>query len=353
MSTTTRNSNAEPSEPGRWLRTAFTVLLAVAFLALLWATWDDVRPKLPETLVLYGFSTVEDAMREGIFPAFQQQWRQQSGKSMEFVASFAGSGAITQKILQRIPAEVAVLSSKLDARRLLVAVRSAEQELPHGGVLSRTPFVIVVREGNPKGIRDFADLRRDGVTIVHADPTTSGGGQWSILAAYGSAFLASGDRDLALELLLGIWRNVTVRLPDARAARREFDAGSADALITYEQDVIGTPTHGRTVGEIIYPQRTILSEQMAIKLDWNIAERQRDLVDAFVAFLWSEEAQRILVEYGFRSPQEELNLSNSKLGRIESPFTLEDLGGTRTAEQEILEGVWREQVLSQLGTAAR
>lgn len=152
---------------------------------------------------------------------------------------------------------------------------------------------------------------------------------------------------------MGIWRNVTVRLPDARAARREFDDGTGDALVTYEQDVIGTPTRGRTAGEIIYPKSTILSEQIAVKLERNIDERQSDLVEAFFEFLWSEEAQRILVEYGFRSPREELNQSNPRLATIESPFTLEDLGGPRTADREILEGVWRERVLPQLEATSR
>jgi len=102
-------------------------------------------------------------------------------------------------------------------------------------------------------------------------------------------------------------------------------------LITYEQDVIPTPGGRRAVGEVVYPKSTIFSEQTVVMLRQNIEKRQRDMVEAFVEFLWSEDAQRSLVEHGFRSPREELNRANPNFGVIESPFTLEDLGGAWSA----------------------
>jgi sulfate transport system substrate-binding protein len=206
----------------------------------------------------------------------------------------------------------------------------------------------VVREGNPKNIRDFADLAAEGTSVLHTDPTTSGSAQLSILAEYGSAFLRTGDPEEAFAQLLGIWKNVTAQAASARAARTEFGNGTGDALITYEQDAIGTPARRPIAGEIIYPRSTVICEHTAVTLDKNVTDRQRRLVDAFFEFLWSRQAQQIFVDYGFHSPVEELNPADSKLGMVELPFTLQSLGGPRRAQREILDAVWRDRVLPEL-----
>jgi len=332
----------------RRFRLALAVLIALLFVILAWQGRDLIRLPTPGTIVLYGFSIMEEVMREGIFPAFQETWQTRTGEHVELVAAFAGSGAITGKIIRRFPAEVAILSSKIDVIHLMeahVLWQSSWDHLPHEGVVVRTPFIIVVREGNPRGITDFADLMREGVVVVQADPTTSGGGQWSILAEYGSALRETGNRDLAWEQLRGIWKNVAApQAPSAREARRRFASGTGDALVTYEQDAIGNPARAPVVGELVYPPRTIISEPTLVKIDRNVAEDQRDLVDGFVEFLWSRQAQQIFVEYGFRSPLEELNQANAKLGMIEDPFTWESLGGARQAERTILKDLWRDRI---------
>lgn len=350
-----RAAAIEGSKSGeRRFRTAITLIVLAFFVLVVWSGRHFVRPPLPRTIVFYGFSTVEEAMRDGVFPAFQERWHGETGERLEFVATFAGSGTITGEILNRVPAEVAILSSKLDARRLRgVGVSgSARQELPHHGILSRSPIVLVVRPGNPQGIRDFEDLARSGVAVVHADPTTSGAAQWSILAAYGSAFLATGDRERAEELLLGIWKNVVASPPDARAARQKFEDGTGDALISYEQDVVAAPGRPAVAGEIVYPRRTVQSEQTVVKVFKHIADDQRDLVDAFVAFLWSPEAQAILAEHGFRGSVDPPSPDDPRFGAVEELFTLDTLGGAVAVEREILEGVWRQRVVPQLEAAA-
>jgi sulfate transport system substrate-binding protein len=294
-----------------------------------------------------------EVMNEGIFPAFQAEWERRRGESLQFISSFAGSGTVTNQIILGVPAEVAVLSLELDARRLVKAgvLRGPSwRQLPNAGVLNRTPFIILVRPGNPKGIHDFSDLARPGIGVVHPDPLTSGGANWAIVAEYGAASRHSPDPTQAgYQLLLGIWRNVVAQAASARAARTQFENGFGDALITYEQEAIRDLARGRLRGKIIYPQSTISSEHTLVVLDKNISAEQHGLVEAFVAFLWGDQAQSIFVNFGYRSVNETLNAGNPLFGHIKDPFLISDFGDWRQAKREIVDAIWKNRVLPKIG----
>lgn len=320
---------------------------------LLWAAWPwlpiarAVKP--PATIVFYGFSILGDTMERGVFPTFQKRWAAQGGAPVEFLSSFAGSGTVTNQVIMGVPAQLVLLSLESDADRLaeagVVPARSW-RALPHQGVVNRTPFVILVRPGNPKGIRDFADLARPGIGIVHPDPLTSGGAQWAIVAEYGAGARAGGgDPAAGEELLAGIWANVVAQASSARAARTQFEHGFGDALITYEQEALQNANREEPRAEIVYPRRTILSEHTLVRVDRRIGPRERGAADAFTRFLWSEEAQRIFVSRGFRSVEERWNADNPAFGRIEEPFTIADYGGWERAKKEIVDGIWKDRVM--------
>lgn len=315
------------------------------------AAWPWVFPSAAplRTLVVYGFSILGEVMQEGIFPAFQEEWKAKTGEDIEFVSSFAASGTITNQVILGVPAQVTILSLELDALRLAdagVVPGPTWKDLPFGGLLNRTPFIIMVRPGNPHGITDFADLTQPGIGIVHPDPLTSGGAQWAILAEYGSVLFTGGDEAQAEEQLLGIWRNVVAQAASARSARTQFETGFGDALITYEQEAVYDLGRGRLSAEIVYPRSTILSEHTVVVVDNNIPPEDRDVVAAFIDFLWTDAAQRTFVEYGFRSVHEALNAAQPEFGDIEFPFTVDDLGGWRAARAEIVEAVWQDRVLA-------
>jgi sulfate transport system substrate-binding protein len=311
--------------------------------------WTRAAPV--RTIVFYGFSILGEVMNQSVFPAFQQLWQAQTGEHVEFITSFSGSGTVTNQIILGVPAEVALLSLELDALRLVeagVLPGPTWRELPFDGVVNRTPFVILVRPGNPRGIGGFEDLARPGVGIVHPDPLTSGGAQWAILAEYGSELRRSGDADAAYAQLLGIWRNVVAQAASARGARTQFESGFGDALITYEQEILYDVSRGRLQGAMVIPPSTILSEHTLVVIERNIPDADRELVGAFVAFLWSHEAQRLFLEYGFRSVYDELNAENPALGVIADPFTVGELGGWATARQTVIVDVWQERVLTEV-----
>jgi sulfate transport system substrate-binding protein len=309
------------------------------------------RARLPRTLVFYGFSILGEALDDAVLPAFVRDWEARTGERVAVVTAFAGSGTITNQIVMGVPADLALLSLELDAERLAKAgvVRAGSwRRLPHSGVVNRTPFILLVRPGNPKGIRDFTDLGRPGVRVVHPDPMTSGGAMWGLLAEYGSGFRRGGPQ-AGYQTLLGVWRNVVAQAASARAARTQFENGFGDVLVTYEQEALkdGGKT-GAGGWQIVYPPSTVQSEHTLVVVDRNVEPGERDLVDALVRFLWSAEAQRLFVRHGFRSVQEDLN-DNPAFGRIEDPFLVRDFGGWDRARDEIVDAVWKERVMKELG----
>jgi sulfate transport system substrate-binding protein len=325
-------------------------LASVALLLSLLA--GSCLPKPPGesgdiTITLYGFSVMKESLEKAIFPGFAAQWKQQHGQVVQFQSSFAGSETVTNQILRGAPADVAILSIERDAQRLQKAgfVTSDWHSLPGRGIVNKTPFVIIVRQGNPKGIKDFSDLAKPGIRLIHPDPISSGGAQWSILAIYGSELQKSEqDKPAALQMLRAIWKNVISTPGSAREARTTFELGNGDALITYELEGLLMKEANAPI-EIVVPQATIFSEHPAVVIDKNITAAKRPVIDAFMQYLWSDEAQQAFVKYHFySSTNDAFNQANTAFGRIEMPFTIEYFGGWDKAYPEVIEQVFRDQV---------
>lgn len=330
---------------------------AAASLALALVIASGCLPKPPSeqggiNITLYGFSIMKEPLEKSIYSAFSDKWKKEHGQEVRFTSSFAGSETVTNQILQGVSAEVVILSIERDAQRLKDGkfVTSDWHTLPQKGIVNKTPFVILVRKGNPKGIKDFPDLGKSGVKIIHPDPVSSGGAQWSILAIYGSALVKSekqtGEKDeaRALETLRTIWRNVISTPASAREARTQFETSSADALITYELDALQMKQSAKPV-EIVVPEATIFGEHPAVVVDRNVTAAKRPIIDAFMQFLWSDEAQRAFVQSGFRSATNEaLDSENSNFAHINMPFTIDYFGGWDRAYPEIIERIFKQKV---------
>ncbi|MGB8507787.1 MAG: sulfate ABC transporter substrate-binding protein [Pyrinomonadaceae bacterium] len=336
----------------RW-RASLVVLLPCVLVA------SSCLPQSPSkssggehSITVYGFSIMKEALEKAIYPAFSAKWKQEHGEDVHFTSSFAGSETVVNQILQGVGADIAILSIERDVDRLVAgkAVTSDWRGNQFHGIINKTPFVILVRKGNPKGIRDFADLAKPGVGLIHPDPVSSGGAQWSILAIYGSELKKSEaqsggqDQSRAVQTLQAVWRNVRATPGSAREARTLFETGFGDALITYELEGLLMKGAGAPV-EIVVPQSTIFSEHPAVVVDRNVTAQKRPVVEAFVQYLWSEEAQRAFVKYHFRSVTDDsFNDENKEFARIEMPFTVELFGGWTRAYPEIIEGIFRDQV---------
>ncbi len=336
---------------------ALCALLAAGLLLLgacLPKSGTSTRKGGARVITLYGFSVMKEVMDKAVLPGFTEKWKREQGEDVRFVASYAGSETITNQILQGVAADVGIFSIERDVQRLVekqLVKADWKASAPQGGLVNKTPFVILVRKGNAKGIRDFSDLARPGVKLIHPDPDSSGGAMWSILAIYGSELKRSqaesgtADRARALNLLKSVWKNVISTPGSAREARTQFETGYGDVLITYELEGL-LMKQANAPFEIVVPRSTILSEHPAVLIDKNVTEDERPLLDAFMQYLWSDEAQQAFVKYHFRSvTNEAFNDANQEFARVELPFTVGELfGGWERAYPDVIDGIWRKQV---------
>lgn len=325
------------------------VLVAVACLLSCRRSSEASRDA---TITVYGFSVAKEPIEKDIFPAFSEEWLQKTGQKLSLSTSFAASEIVTNQILSGVDVDIAILAIERNATRLRegAATKSDWHQLPYGGIVNRTPMVIVVRKGNPKRIRDFPDLARPGVRLIHPDPISSGAGQWGLLAVYGSELIKSerraGRRDetKAFEVLRGVWKNVIATPGAAREARTQFERGEGDALVTYELEALQL-FDKKTECEMIAPTATVFSELPVVIIDHGMSPAKYALVELFARYLWSETAQKAWVKSYFRSvTDEKLNDAEPRFAKITMPFTVADLGGWQRAYPEIVEGVWKQRI---------
>lgn len=334
---------------------AMVLMLVAVLVVILLAGGSGARGRSDasparHTIGVWGFSVWEEVMLEEVFPAFQAYWQKQTGEEVTFHSVFAGSEQLTDEILGGAPADVAILSNEHHAHWLRINnyVETDWHAFPQQGIISRSPLVIVVRPHNPLNISNWADLTRKGVRLIHPDPRTSGGGQWALLAEYGSALLTTGrgGREAAQEQLQDVWSNVIATPTSSREALRQFVFGTGDGLVTYEQDALLAQARGAAL-EVVVPTCTVMSEHVVVMVDHNVDTWEKEVVEAFINYLWSETAQEAVTRYFFRSvTSEALNKAVPEFQEIERSFTADDLGGWGEVYPKIVRGVWEEQILT-------
>jgi len=287
----------------------------------------------PVTLVVYAFSTQEEALTQRIFPEFEQAWEARTGRELVIEGIFGPSGVLAGQINLGAPADVALLSNSRHVNWLKVGRQVSARTEPVA--VCQTPLVIVTRPGNPANIATFGDLAQPGLRLIHADPRSSGAGEWAILAEYGSAFLTAGDRVAARQQVTDIWQNVRLLAPSARAMLTLFELGAGDAFVTYEQDARLAVDRGIPL-EIVVPSETIMAQHMAVLVDANLTIVERPVAREFVDFLAGEAGQDCYGRYHLRPVTP---------GRdIAAPFTVDDLGGWSQAYAELVEDLWQADI---------
>ncbi|MBU0510682.1 MAG: substrate-binding domain-containing protein [Chloroflexi bacterium] len=333
----------EPYKSKNWRRIAGWALTVVLLIVVAYYGWQAIlsNSHAPVQLVVYAFSTQEEVFTQGIFPAFEAQWEADTGRDLSIEGVFGPSGTLAGQINLGAPADVAVFSNAQHVTWLKFGrvVREDTELL----VIGCTPMVIVTRPGNPAGLAEFADLAQPGLRLLHADPRSSGAGEWAVLAEYGSALLESGGQSRAEAQLMDIWYNVRLLAPSGRAALTLFELGAGDALVTYEQDARLALERGVEL-EIVVPASTILAQLVAVIVDDNVTRAERLTVEAFIEFLASDDGQGILSRYHLRPADLDCQASPELIGA----FTVEDLGGWAQAYTGLVENLWKTEIEPQL-----
>jgi sulfate/thiosulfate-binding protein len=304
-------------------------------------------------IITFGAYTVPKEVYEQIvFPNFKKYWKEKTGEAVEFKSSYVGSGSQSRAIAAGFEADVAALSLEWDVIRLENAglvTTDWRNDFPYGGIVTRSLDVIGVRQGNPQNIRDWEDLKREGLEVMHPNPRTSGGAMWDVLSIYGSALRESEvltgrkDFDYAAKRLRGIEKNVKTMGKSQRVNVTYFEQGLGDAVITYENELMLRQKQGKEY-DIVYPRSTILIENPVAIVDAYVQRHgNRDVVEAFVNFLWTEEVQRGFAEFGFRVPHEKVAKEYAwKYPEVDLAFSVDFYGGWPSAVDTMFGpgGVW-------------
>lgn len=311
--------------------------LALVIVLLLYGRTKMVTAHAPVRLVVYAFSTQEEVFTQGIFPAFEQAWKAQTGRDLAIEGVFGPSETLAGQISLGAPADVAVFSNLQQMNWLKVSRRVDRDTRPE--LIGCTAMIIVTRPGNPTGITGFADLAQPGLRLLHPDPLSSGAGQWAVLAEYGAGWQESGSQLAAKAQLEAVWRNVQLLGPSARSMITLFELGAGDALVTYEQDAHLAQQRGVAL-EIVVPPRTIVAQHVAVVVDDNVTSDERPVAQAFVQYLLSNAGQQILGRYHLRPG----DCKSPLFPELVQPFTVEDLGGWSRAHNEVVEGLWQAEI---------
>ena len=289
------------------------------------------KGKVELTLVSFA---VTKAAHEAIIPKFVEQWQKEKGQTVTFSQSYGGSGSQTRAVIDGLEADIVHLALALDTAKIEKAgliQPGWEKEVPNGGIVSKSVAGIVTREGNPKNIKNWEDLSKDGVKLITADPKTSGVARWNFLALWGSVLKTGGDDAKALDFTTKVYKNVPILTKDAREATDVFfKQGQGDALINYENEIILAGQKGEKPTYTIPDVNVSIDNPIAI-VDKNVDKHgTREVAEAFVKYLYTPEAQREFAKAGFR-PVDATVAAEPEFAKkyppVKTLFTAQDLGG--------------------------
>lgn len=295
------------------------------------------------TLILGAYTTPREAYGKAIIPAFKKYWKERRGQDVEFQESYQGSGAQSRAIIGGFEADIAALSLEGDIDKIAQAglITHDWKSKPFRGMVSDSIVVIAVRQGNPKGIKDWPDLARPGLNVLTPDPKTSGGAQWNVNAIYGAALrgfagVKQEDPAAAAGFLKDVFRNVSILDKGARESITNYEKGVGDVAITYENEVLVGRQAGQTY-EYVVPRSTILIENPVAVIDKNVDKHGvREVAEAFVNFLWDKEAQRGYAKYGLRPVHQEIaGEVQSQYPAVEDLWKIDFLGGWAQVTKDI------------------
>jgi sulfate/thiosulfate transport system substrate-binding protein len=246
-------------------------------------------------LSLVAYSTPKEAYEE-LIPAFQKTTE---GKGVGFDQSYGASGDQSRAVASGLPADIVALSLAPDVDKLvepgLVDANWADDD--HEGFVTNSVVVFAVRKGNPKNIKTWDDIVKDGVEVITPNPFTSGGAKWNLMAAYGSQTEQGKSPAEGLEFLHKVLANTPVQDKSAREALQTFAGGKGDVLLAYENEAITAQNADIDLDYVIPDQTILIQNPIAVTTESENPEKAQ----AFVDWTRTPEAQEIFASKGYRS----------------------------------------------------
>ncbi|TDH61824.1 sulfate ABC transporter substrate-binding protein [Dankookia rubra] len=288
-------------------------LLAAPLLPLARAA----RAQAPRELLNVSYDPTREFYRE-YNAGFAKSWQAGSGQPLRVSTSHGGSGRQARSVIDGLPADVVTLALAYDvdaiAGRGLIA-RDWMGRLPHNSAPYTSTIVLLVRAGNPKGIRDWGDLARPGIAVITPNPKTSGGARWNYLAAWAWALRQPGGSDATAGEYLGrVFRNVPVLDTGARGSTTSFaQRGQGDVLLAWENEAhLALQEFREAKLGIVYPPLSILAEPSVAVVDQNVDRRgTRAAAEAYLRGLYAPEGQALAAKHFYRPRDAALLAANA------------------------------------------
>ncbi|WP_353091923.1 sulfate ABC transporter substrate-binding protein [Methylibium sp.] len=310
------------------------LIVSPLLLATGWATAAG------PTLLNVSYDVAREFYKE-INPAFQKQWKQASGEDLTINQSHGGSSKQARAVIDGLEADVVTMNQSSDidaiATRGKLIPEDWAKRLPNNAAPTTSVTVILVRKGNPKKIADWPDLAKPGVSVVIPNPKVTGNGRYSYVAAWGSAIKAGGTPAQARDLVQKIFANVPVFDGGGRAATTTFaQRNIGDALATFESEVNLIKAEFGDNFDVVYPKSTILAENPVSVIDTVVDKKgTRKQAEAYLKFLWSDEAQEIAAKHQLRPRSAALLSKYAKDFPKVNTFTIDEVfGGWSKAQKE-------------------
>ncbi|GAA1890954.1 sulfate ABC transporter substrate-binding protein [Williamsia serinedens] len=268
---------------------------------------------------------------DAIIPAFRDT---RVGGDIGFSQSYGASGDQSRKVARRVPADVVNFSVEPDITRLVTAGvvdKDWKTQYPNNSTPFGSVVALVVRQGNPKNIRDWDDLLRPGIEVVTPNPGSSGSAKWNLLAPFAAKSNGGAEEKAGLDYIRKLVSNhIRVNPKSGREATTTFEQGQGDVLISYENEAImlarknGSLPPSQRTDYVIPPQTFKIENPVAIVS----TSTEKDSARAFLDFLFSDEGQRIWARQGFRpvTPSVIAATAGDFPGRIDKLWTISDLG---------------------------
>lgn len=283
-----------------------SVLLCVPFLSIL----AGCHGTAGRTLRHVSFDPTREFYQD-VNEEFAAEWKSKTGEEIQVEMSHGGSGKQARSVIDGLDADVVSLALAFDidaiAERGKMIRRDWRDQLPGASIPFSSTIVLLVRPGNPKGIRDWDDLIRPGVEVITPNPKTSGGARWNYLAAWGFALRRhGGDETKARAFIEALYRNVPVLDSGARGSTTTFaQRGIGDVLVTWENEALmAMAAFGSGRFEIVTPKSSILAGTPVAVVDTVVDRRgTRALAEAYLKFLYTGKGQALAARHHFRPRQ--------------------------------------------------
>ncbi len=290
----------------------------------------------PVELLNVSYDPTRELYRE-INDAFAKQYEQEHGRKVAIKQSHAASGSQARAVIDGLDADVVTLAVWPDVEAVAKSglIRGDWQKrYDNDSVPYHSVVVFVVRKGNPKGIKDWADLVKGDVSIITPNPKTSGNGKYSFLAAWGATLAAGGSEGDAKTFVTEVYKRTPVLDTGARAATATFSQkGIGDVHLTFENEAHLEVAEAGGELEIIYPTRSIRVDPPVAVVDENVDRKAtRHVAEAYLGFLYTPEGRTIIAKHHYRPWGENLPTpAGGKPWPAIETFDIGNIGGWEVA----------------------